>query len=64
MTSDEDQDGDVGGLTFSGDAARSLLIVDDDAPFRTRLARAMEKRGFSVVRSEEQLSAAMPPAVC
>jgi len=49
MTSDEDQDGDVGGLTFSGDAARSLLIVDDDAPFRTRLARAMEKRGFSVV---------------
>jgi len=36
-------------LTFTGDAARSLLIVDDDAPFRTRLARAMEKRGFDVV---------------
>jgi two-component system response regulator RegA len=36
-------------LTFIGDAARSLLIVDDDAPFRTRLARAMEKRGFDVV---------------
>ena len=28
---------------------RSLLIVDDDAPLRTRLARAMEDRGFSVV---------------
>ncbi len=27
---------------------RSLLIVDDDAPFLTRLARAMEKRGFEV----------------
>lgn len=36
-------------LTFSGDASRSLLIVDDDAPFRTRLARAMERRGFDVV---------------
>ncbi len=36
-------------LTFTGDVTRSLLIVDDDAPFRTRLARAMEKRGFNVV---------------
>lgn len=36
-------------LTFTGDAARSLLIVDDDAPFRNRLARAMERRGFDVV---------------
>ncbi|MDR6755952.1 two-component system response regulator RegA [Mycoplana sp. BE70] len=27
---------------------RSLLIVDDDAPFLRRLARAMEARGFSV----------------
>lgn len=25
---------------------KSLLIVDDDEPFRRRLARAMEKRGF------------------
>ena len=25
-----------------------LLIVDDDEPFRNRLARAMEKRGFAV----------------
>jgi two-component system response regulator RegA len=36
-------------LTFSGDASRSLLIVDDDTPFRVRLARAMERRGFDVV---------------
>ena len=27
-------------------ADRSLLLVDDDAPFVARLARAMEKRGF------------------
>jgi len=27
---------------------RSLLIVDDDEPFLTRLARAMERRGFVV----------------
>lgn len=28
-------------------ADRSLLLVDDDAPFVARLARAMEKRGFA-----------------
>jgi len=27
---------------------RTLLIVDDDEPFRKRLARAMEQRGFEV----------------
>lgn len=27
-------------------ADRTLLLVDDDVPFLTRLARAMEKRGF------------------
>ncbi|HPE32018.1 MAG TPA: response regulator, partial [Parvularculaceae bacterium] len=27
----------------------SLLIVDDDEPFRVRLGRAMEKRGFAPV---------------
>jgi two-component system, response regulator RegA len=42
-------DGIENKLTFTGDAARSLLIVDDDAPFRLRLARALEKRGFDVV---------------
>ena len=31
---------------------KSLLIVDDDNPFRQRLARAMEKKGFSVIQAE------------
>jgi len=31
---------------------RSLLIVDDDKPFLTRLARAMESRGFTVETAE------------
>jgi two-component system response regulator RegA len=30
------------------DAEKSLLIVDDDKPFLTRVARAMETRGFVV----------------
>tara|TARA_B100001996_G_scaffold86889_1_gene64285 strand:+ start:55 stop:618 length:564 start_codon:yes stop_codon:yes gene_type:complete len=34
----------------SGD--KSLLIVDDDNPFRERLARAMEKKGFQVSQAE------------
>ena len=31
---------------------KSLLIVDDDNPFRERLARAMEKKGFQVFQAE------------
>ena len=31
---------------------KSLLIVDDDNPFRERLARAMEKKGFKVSQAE------------
>ena len=31
---------------------KSLLIVDDDNPFRERLARAMEKKGFEVYQAE------------
>ena len=31
---------------------KSLLIVDDDNPFRERLARAMEKKGFTVSQAE------------
>jgi two-component system response regulator RegA len=34
-----------------GDDA-SLLVLDDDAAFRQRLARAMEKRGFAPVMAE------------
>ena len=31
---------------------KSLLIVDDDNPFRERLSRAMEKKGFQVLQAE------------
>lgn len=34
---------------------RSLLVVDDDEPFRNRLARAMERRGF-VVRTAQSIA--------
>jgi two-component system response regulator RegA len=46
---------------------RSLLLVDDDVPFVTRLARAMEKRGF-IPETAESVAAgkaaamAQPPA--
>ena len=33
-------------------ADKSLLIVDDDNPFRDRLSRAMEKKGFQVAQAE------------
>jgi two-component system response regulator RegA len=33
-------------------AERTLLIVEDDRPFRERLARAMEGRGFTVSIAE------------
>ena len=39
------------GLSEIG-ADNSLLILDDDGPFRNRLARAMEKRGFAPVMAE------------
>ena len=46
---------------------RSLLIVDDDAPLRNRLARAMEQRGFQVegvgtVAEGMQRAETSPPA--
>ena len=31
---------------------KNLLLVDDDSPFRERLARAMEKKGFEVSQAE------------
>ena len=31
---------------------KSLLVVDDDNPFRERLSRAMEKKGFLVSQAE------------
>ena len=54
-----------GGMISGGDT--SLLIVDDDKPFLTRLARAMEGRGFIVETAESVEEAvakaqAHPPA--
>ena len=31
---------------------KSLLLVDDDNPFRERLARAMERKGFTVSQAD------------
>ena len=31
---------------------KKLVIVDDDAPFRERLGRSMEKKGFLVTQAE------------
>jgi two-component system response regulator RegA len=46
---------------------KSLLILDDDAPFRTRLARALEQRGFDVnavgtVAEASEVASKSPPA--
>ena len=54
-------------LSADGLPDKTLLIVDDDAPFRQRLARAMEARGFLVTAAEtaeEAISLARktPPA--
>ena len=46
MDSEEAADGMVTGEDTS------LLIVEDDKPFLTRLARAMETRGFVVDTAE------------
>lgn len=35
-------------MAFEDRTDKSLLIVDDDRPFSTRLARAMESRGYQV----------------
>jgi two-component system response regulator RegA len=48
-------------------ADKTLLLVDDDEPFLRRLAKAMEKRGFSVetagsVAAGKAIATARPPA--
>jgi two-component system response regulator RegA len=53
--------------TISGLPEKSLLLLDDDAPLRTRLGRALESRGFETTLVEsvsEALSAvrSRPPA--
>jgi two-component system response regulator RegA len=53
-----------GAVTPAGE--RTLLIADDDAAFRQRLARAMEARGFTVrvaaTVAEAMEAASEPPA--
>ena len=46
---------------------KTLLVLDDDAAFRTRLARALEQRGFEVtavatVAEASDVAAKTPPA--
>ncbi|MGB5950687.1 MAG: ActR/PrrA/RegA family redox response regulator transcription factor [Parvibaculum sp.] len=57
---------DQGAAPFIPDD-RTLLLVDDDAPFLTRLARAMEQRGFEVmsagtIREGKDLARTRKPA--
>jgi len=40
------------GLKITDFEDKSLLILDDDDPFRSRLARAMEKKGFQVTEAK------------
>ena len=39
-------------LQISDFEDKSLLILDDDEPFRNRLARAMDKKGFQVTEAK------------
>jgi len=39
-------------LTLKDFSDNSLLLVDDDDPFRSRLARAMEKKGFKITEAK------------
>jgi two-component system response regulator RegA len=38
-------------LAIDALADKSLLVLDDDAPLRTRLGRALEQRGFEVTQA-------------
>jgi two-component system response regulator RegA len=46
-------------LQLHSELEKSLLIIDDDAPLRDRLAKAMTKRGFSVTTAEGIVQAKM-----
>ena len=50
--------------TESAAGARSLLLVDDDAPLLNRLARAMERRGFTVRMADSVASEYEPSKAC
>ena len=41
-----------GSKNFDVNSDRLLLILDDDKPFRERLGKAMERRGFNVTTAE------------
>jgi two-component system response regulator RegA len=41
----------------AADEARTLLVVDDDTPLRTRLARAFRERGFQVREASDEAAA-------
>jgi two-component system response regulator RegA len=43
----------------AGLADKSLLVLDDDAPFRNRLGRALEARGFEPVHLASSIDEAM-----
>ncbi len=47
---------EVNGAQVADD--KSLLIVEDDRPFRERLARAMQTRGFEVLIAADEPAAA------
>ena len=50
------------GLKITDFEDKSLLILDDDDPFRGRLARAMEKKGFQVTEAKSVLLAILRPS--
>ena len=55
------------GLKISDFEDKSLIIVDDDDPFRDRLARAMDKKGFQVqsaktIEIANKMVKSQPPA--
>ncbi len=52
MTEGDTPSAETSGLPSGPSSDNSLLIVDDDRAFATRLARAMESRGFSVQVAE------------
>ena len=48
MTQSDDFSKSAADAVFEAQPDKSLLIVDDDRPFSSRLARAMEARGYEV----------------
>ena len=56
-------------LKLSDFTDKTLLILDDDDPLRSRLARAMEKKGFQVKEAKTvaeglNIVKTTPPSLC